>query len=677
MMRAAAVISLTAIGLLTLPVPNAAGRDWYVAAGGDRYRSGYNPEEQVPYFVRSGRPVIQPNAEWVTKLSDFPSGNFTVGGPIVAEGKVIVGGGSTNSLVALDQQTGLPAWRFQPDPRGSRFMPGDGYTGAYPGLNHPWYDDGVVYATFSNGTLYALDAGTGERVWRWEVPAAGAPGEVTDHTLDAGIEWDFSNPKHRRFPLRREVAPFTGDYPKFHSGVNYCIERDRVVVDTLDARIFVIDAKTGKTIWHRYYGAPDWPGEFHWPEFAEGGVKPGAARGSRRYEARGGSGCTEGYVLLPGEDGYLKIFDEDTGRFVRAYDAFHPGDLGFTYDIGGGLQDPNTGDLIINTLSNRMIRLTFPELRPTWSHTEDGGTLSLCEDRMDRSTCEVIVTTEDGKQDGPLGGAVFGGIMALDYDHRVVANANQDGHLYIWKDIDVSGRDPTLIAAVPAARNPLAKRRPRPDSVSFYLPVDDKHGPWVNRTAALEAVVMGGGVAYFPATWEHAIYGVQYLDGDRILPKPRVVFRYEVLWDDEFPYPPFGETEPRPIIDVDLLTMSAPALIDGHLYFTANDGSVISLDLQQPPTDTQRNLAILGSGVAPFIPAWDRPLGSFDHVWTTADWYKNQVAPTEGWRLPTSGSALPYGLPVAALALWARRQSRRRAASTGGAGGHWWSGETV
>jgi outer membrane protein assembly factor BamB len=672
MRRATAALSLAATSLLVMP--SASGRDWYVAAGGDRYRSGFNPEETAPYFV-SGAPVTQPNPEWVTKLSDFPSGNFLAGGPVVAEGLVMIGGGSTNSIVALDQETGLPAWRFQPDPRGSRALPGDGYTGAYPGLNHPWYDDGVLYATFSNGVLYALDAGSGERIWRWEVPPAGAPGEVTDHTLDPKVEWDYDNPAHRRFPLRAEVAPFTGDYPKFHSGVNYCIENDRVVVDTLDARIFVIDAKTGETQWHRYYGAPDWPGEFVWPEQAQGGVARQLAHGSRRYEARGGSGCTGGHILLPGEDGFLKVFEEDTGRFVGAYDAFHPGDLGFAYDIGGGLQDPKSGDLIINTLSNRMVRLSFTGMRPRWRHTEDGGVLSLCDDRADRSTCEAIVTTEDGKQDGPLGSAVFGGIMALDYERRVIANANQDGHLYFWKDIDVTGENPTLYAAIPAGRNPWAKRRPRPDSISHYLPDDGKHAPWVRRTAALEAVVMGGGVAYFPATWEHAIYGVQYLAGGRVLDEPRVVFRYEVRWDDEFPYPPFGETEPEPIVDVDLLTMTAPALIDGHLYFAANDGSVYSFDLHDPTADTQRNLAILGSGVVPFIPRWDQARGSFDHVWTPADWYKSQVPPSEGWRLPTPAGMVPIGLPVAALALWARWRGRKRPAPQ--SGGRWWSGEVV
>jgi outer membrane protein assembly factor BamB len=164
-----------------IAVPGQVTGDWYVSGGGDMYRSGYNPGEQPPYFVRGGRRAIQPNPEWVTKLSDFPSGVFPAGGIIVAEGLVIVTGAATNSLVALNQETGLPVWRFQPDPRGSRYMPGDGHAGAYPGLNHPHYEDGVVYVTFSNGTLYALDAGSGERrrcAGRWRRSPAITPSSI-------------------------------------------------------------------------------------------------------------------------------------------------------------------------------------------------------------------------------------------------------------------------------------------------------------------------------------------------------------------------------------------------------------------------------------------------------------------------------------------------------------------
>ncbi|HEV3474713.1 MAG TPA: PQQ-binding-like beta-propeller repeat protein [Actinomycetota bacterium] len=674
-MRRAAILAFLA-AIVALP-STAPARDWPVAGGGDGHRTGYNPDEPPPYFA--GSRVNQPNPEWVTKLSELPSGVFPMGGIIVAEGLVITPGASTNSIVALDQDTGIPVWRFQPDPRGSKFFPGDGYSGGYPATNAPWYENGVVYATFSNGLLYAIDADTGQKIWRWEVPAAGAPGEAKDHTLNPAIEWDFHNEQHRRFPLRPEVRPFTGDYPKFHSAVNFCQGEGKLTVMTLDSRVFMVDAATGTTLWHRYVGAPDWPGEFNWPEEPQGGITPASGRSTRRFEAQAGAGCLGDFVFVPTEDGYVKTFDNDTGLFLAAYDGFHAGDLGFAHDGGAGLADPRSGDLIINLLSNRMVRLSVPRMTPRWRRLEDAGTISICEERLHRDTCNVLITTQDGVQDGPIGGGVFGGNLGLDYQHRVIVNANQDGHLYIWKNIDAIGQHPTLVAAVPTGKNPYSKRNPPKNSLSFYLPDDGKHGPWVRRTAVLSAPALGGGVAYFNASWEHAIYGVQYLQGDRVLDRPRVVFRYEVQWDDTFPYPPFGETEPKPIVDIDLITWGSLALSDGHLYAQANDGSIYSFDLQQPTADTQRNLAILGSGLVPPIPTWEDPRGTFDRVWTTADWYKNQVPP-EGWRLPAAGSLIPLGIPVALFGLWVRRRARRtpavRAArsprGTEEGGGYWW-----
>jgi outer membrane protein assembly factor BamB len=646
-----------ALSFATLPgTPSSA--DWPVAGGGDEFRTGYARGEQPPYFA--GRGVSQPKPEWVTKLSDFPSGIFPMGGAVVAEGLVMVGGAATNTFLALDQDTGLPVWRFSPDPRGSKYAPGDGYSGAYPATNAPWYQDGFVYVTFSNGVLYKLDASTGERVWRWEVPAAGAPGEVKDHVLPAAEEWDYHNPEHNAFPLRAEVRPFTGDYPKFHSAVNFC--DGKVVVETMDARVYVVNASTGRTIWHRYVGAPDWPGEFVFPEFERGGIVPASGRSTRRFEAQPGAGCFGQYVFVPVEDGFVKVFKSETGLFVGRYDGHHEGDLGWAHDAAAGLLDPRTKDLVFNFLNNRMIRINVPQLEPRWRHIEDSGQLSLCVNQADRETCTVVPTSEGRHQDGPIGGAVFGGQLALDPVKRIIANPNQDGHLYLWSNIDTVGQNPTLIARVPTRKNPYSKPNPRKDSINYYVPRDGKEGPWEHRTAVLSAPVMAGGVVYFPASWEHAIYGVKYLENGRIMAEPEVVFRYEVKWDPEFMYPPFGDTYKRPIVDIDLLTMGSMAVSDGHLYLGANDGSIYSFDLQQPTANTQRNLAILGSGLVPFIPTWDDPRGVFDRIWTPAEWYKNQDNPNEGWRLPTPGQIIPLGLPVAAFGLWARRRSRRRRA---------------
>lgn len=245
MRRVLATVALA--GLAAMSLSGSAGAGTWPNLGGDRNHTGFNPNELPPYFADS--PVTQPKPEWITKLSDLPSGVFLSGAPVVAEGLVIVGGGATNSVVALDQESGLPVWRFAPDPRGSRHFPGDGSAGAYPASNGTAYDAGTLYATFTNGTMYALDASAGEKRWRWEVPVAGAPGEVTDHILPRRIEWDFENPDHTEFPLRAETRPFTGDYPKLVAPVAFC--EGTVYVETVDSRVFAVNASSGATVWHR------------------------------------------------------------------------------------------------------------------------------------------------------------------------------------------------------------------------------------------------------------------------------------------------------------------------------------------------------------------------------------------------------------------------------------------
>ncbi|MEX2459389.1 MAG: PQQ-binding-like beta-propeller repeat protein [Actinomycetota bacterium] len=676
------VTALSVLVLLTLPVSTAAARDWPVVGGGDGFRSGFNPDEKTPYFVRNGAAALQPKPKWITKISDLPSGVFIMGGTMVADGKVYVTGASTNTILALDQDTGLPVWRFSPDSRGSKNLPGDGYTGAYTATNAPRWVNGVVYASFSNGTVYALDGDNGHKLWRWEVPDPGGPKEVTDHTLPADVEWNYFNPEHRANPLRREVAPFTGDYPKLHSVVDEC--HGRVHVETLDGRLFSIDARDGTTIWHRYAGAPDWPGEFNYPDNEVGGLTPNLGRPTRRFEARPGPGCLGQYLFLPTEDGFVKLFDEKTGRFLGAYDFFHAGDLGFVHDSGGGLAIPSNTtanqsdgiDLVVNSVNNRMVRINVPEMTPQWRHDEgDTGQLSLCVDRSDRATCSVLPTTFGATSDGPIGGGVFGGNLSVDYDAGVIANANQDGHLYMWTDVDVTGQDPPLIPNPDGsgigtwtnAPNPQSIPNPPKDSLSHYLPRDGKNGPWESRTSVLSSSVMGGGVVYYNAAWEHAMYGIQYLDAaGEILPTPKLVFKYTLERDADFRYPPFGDTYPEDIVDLDRLFMGSPALADGHLYTTSFDGQVYAFDLQNPVARTQKNLAILGSGLVPFVPKWTEPLGTFDRVWTDDEWYKNQdpINGNPDYRLPAG--LLPFGLPGVALAVWARRRIARAPAPVTG-----------
>ena len=136
------------------------------------------------------------------------------------------------------------------------------------------------------------------------------------------------------------------------------------------------------------------------------------------------------------------------------------------------------------------------------------------------------------------------------------------------------------------------------------------------------------------------------------------MFKYTLERDKDFRYPPFGDTYPEDIVDLDRLFTGSPALADGHLYTTSFDGQVYSFDLQNPVARTQKNLALLGSGLVPFVPAWTEPNGTFDRVWTDADWYKNQDGSTPTPTTSSPPACSPLGLPAAALAIWARRRIR-------------------
>ncbi|MGH2728202.1 MAG: PQQ-binding-like beta-propeller repeat protein, partial [Actinomycetota bacterium] len=157
-------------------------------------------------------------------------------------------------------------------------------------------------------------------------------------------------------------------------------------------------------------------------------------------------------------------------------------------------------------------------------------------------------------------------------------------------------------------------------------------GPWDFDEMALAGIVLGGNVLYVP-TWDNKVTGYDV----RSPSSPKKVWQYEVKWDTTFAYPPFGEKYPTPFADIDDKIFSAPAILNGHLYLSANDGRVYSFNLHKK-VKTVKNLVVLGSGLVPFIPEWKDKLGAFDNVWTSEDWYKNQVPPA-GYRLPKAAGA--------------------------------------
>jgi outer membrane protein assembly factor BamB len=163
---------------------------------------------------------------WVRHLEGERLGSAAE--PVVAEGKVFVGTHQGN-LYALDAGTGQPLWRFQA-------------RGAF--LHSPAFDDGLVVAAGTGG-LDAVDAGTGEP--RWTLPTAGgfaASPLVADGTVLIGsrvgefLAVELATGKLRwRVPLPAPVRQ-TAAY------------RDgRVFVTAEDLRVRCLAAETGKVLW--------------------------------------------------------------------------------------------------------------------------------------------------------------------------------------------------------------------------------------------------------------------------------------------------------------------------------------------------------------------------------------------------------------------------------------------
>jgi hypothetical protein len=248
--------------------------------------------------------------------------------------------------------------------------------------------------------------------------------------------------------------------------------------------------------------------------------------------------------------------------------------------------------------------------------------------------------------------------MALDPDIKgnggdpILYAPDQDGRLYVLalnRPADGAGCKRPLDGPEAPCLLQRIGVQPNKDPQTPYTRRGEG-GPWDYNQNALSGTVLGGNVLYVP-TWDNRItgYDVRSVRGGGT---PNKIWQYQINWDTTFKYPPFGDTYAKPFADIDNKIFSSPALLNGHLYLAANDGRVYAFNLMHK-VKTVKNLVILGSGMVPFIPKWKDKLGTFDRVWTPADWYKNQVPPA-GWRLPKSAGMFGAGTLVLAnvVLLW-------------------------
>jgi alcohol dehydrogenase (cytochrome c) len=156
----------------------------------------------------------------------------------IGEGKVFVAQPDAK-VVALDQQTGRKVWTSRGVGTLSQFLA--------PAV--PLYYDGLVYVGHSGadsgarGHLWALDAATGKRVWRfWTVPG---PGQV-GHNSWTGNEWKTGG-----------AAPWTYGAIDPQLGLLYITTGNAWPYsgrgpgqNLFSASVVALDLKTGEYRWH-------------------------------------------------------------------------------------------------------------------------------------------------------------------------------------------------------------------------------------------------------------------------------------------------------------------------------------------------------------------------------------------------------------------------------------------
>ncbi|MBI4728776.1 MAG: PQQ-binding-like beta-propeller repeat protein [Acidobacteria bacterium] len=656
-------------------VPNSATR-WENGTSGDDFLTAYAPTEKRPPFIGGGHlgtgDSDGPWLEWVTKISDLPSGIFLMSGIAVVDGIVYTGGGATNSFLALNAKTGLPVWRFAPDPRT------DSYGTSYPGNNAPTVKNGVVYTSFANGWVYALNAKTGRKIWSFQATDGYQDTSARTNPKNESEELDSPYRPESWLRNRSDFGPVhpMAVYPKIHGRTAIC--EGKIIVMSLAGWTYAIDARTGKLSWKKMADGPEWPGELVWPEYRVGGAlnpaNSSAGMSTRRFEAVPGPGCQHGEVQVTGADGHVRFLDPSTGK-----DSTQGGDVGpvfdrvdgtndfcvsagFNCDIAVGLADPSSGDYIVTTLDSRIIRFDWRTHRVEWRRQynaplplEEAGTLPIVTPHVEQ---------------GFITQAVVGAPMVFDPKRRLLYAADQDGHVYVLGIPDEAPNEDHQSASCPPGYTSL---RPEgavdPDNPTTSTPEAEPcfiarfgvspnrdqatqytrrgiGGPWDYNQMALGGTVLGGDVLYVPS-WDNKINAFDVRD-------PRAakkIWEHEIKWNDTFRYPPFGEAHKTPFADLDDKVFSSAALLGGHLYIAANDGSIYAFNLQRR-VKTVRNLVILGSGAVPFLPELKQRLGAFDRVWTTDDWYKNQVPPA-GYRFPkAAGVATASSLALGAAAAW-------------------------
>lgn len=226
------------------------------------------------------------------------------------------------SSITLENVSKLDvAWTFR-----HGHSPVHGHAAGAEDQNTPTVIDGIVYTCNTKSQLFALDADTGAEIWRFD-PEAKAP--FWERCRGVGYFESNGQPSAELERVKREAAGFTttatftvsdGSAPAAVVPAGLC--EKRVVLPTIDARLFQLDAKTGALC----------------PQFGDNGqidlkenmgeVKPAFYMPTSAPTIADGIIVQGGWVVdnittnVP--SGVIRGFDAETGELIWAWDLGRP-----------------------------------------------------------------------------------------------------------------------------------------------------------------------------------------------------------------------------------------------------------------------------------------------------------------------------------------------------------------
>ena len=219
---------------------------------GDRLYVPTSDDHIVALDARSGSVV------WDATLADYAKGYQSTGGPLVAQGKVMMGlGGQApggNLIVALDAETGKEAWRFHTIAQSGE--PGDSWNDLPNEKRNGasvWtagsYDPDLKLAFFGIGQTYD----TGPVLHRVDKPGVSNDGLFTDCTLafdpDTGkLVWYFQHVHNDQWDLDWAFEQQIMRLPGQDAGKKMIVTSGKMGIYE------ALDAATGKYLWSRDMG---------------------------------------------------------------------------------------------------------------------------------------------------------------------------------------------------------------------------------------------------------------------------------------------------------------------------------------------------------------------------------------------------------------------------------------